>query len=156
MDQIKSYKTLDKNLTFLARLEDFCKILKPDRTFAIPPNLDLTKAREVYHEGEVIQEEEGEDSDSSNQENLFFTSRQDKWGEDKKEDNDFNNAPWAVFNSDDEDKTQEGHKKYLKKREEECPPIIIALPADEGLRHYKDEDVIFVILRNFRIKYFLI
>lgn len=48
------YPKLDNNLTFLARLEDFCRLVKPDSNFSIPNNVDLDEARESY-----FQEDDG-------------------------------------------------------------------------------------------------
>lgn len=41
LGQKTAYHKLDSNLTFLARLEDFCTLVKPDSLFKIPNNADL-------------------------------------------------------------------------------------------------------------------
>lgn len=47
------YKKLDSNLTFLARLEDVCALVKPDSKFRIPSGLDLNSARENYSQEQL-------------------------------------------------------------------------------------------------------
>ena len=65
--QDKGYSSLDKNISYLARLEDFCRLVKPNSEFSIPKTFDLDKARGQYLAEEAIIEE-GDDFEYSDDE----------------------------------------------------------------------------------------
>lgn len=167
LEKIKNYKTLDNNPTFLARLEDFCRILKPDGTFSIPQTIDLNEARDKYFMEEAINEEDSEKEEENDGYDDPYLAYQQKWGQDKEDDQmetylqkdshqSFHNAPWSKFDSDDEkDIYNQDYDKngYMKKREEEASSIAIALPSSEShnfkSRNGEDEVRISKVINSF-------
>ena len=129
LEQAISFKSLDSNLTFLARLEDFCRIVKPNGRFEIPKTLDLDKARDNYKAGDIIMEEDYEYSDGENDSDKARNSNSsDKQIE-------FDGDPWGEEANDNlympQSNVRSKHSEYMKQREALAPPIVIDLPCDQ-------------------------
>lgn len=65
--QYQNYTSLDRNLSYLARLEDFCRLVKPNSEFSIPKTYDLDKGRMQYTSENIITED-GEEYEYSDDE----------------------------------------------------------------------------------------